>query len=351
MINLLSLSRNRRVGGSDAIRRLQWFPSRMRHGSLPLKHWLCLSLLLASPAMAEQAQFVTLGTGGGPVVQAKRSQPANAVVIGNAIYLFDTGEGTQRQLQAAGLQLGQVRAIFLSHHHIDHVGGLGPLLVSRWAQQMFTPVPVIGPPGTKAMIDGIVTAAQPVESAPLLLGGGPPHPVATTVVASDLPASLPVPTEVFHDANIRVSAIIVDHYHRVDGSVSIAAQSYAYRIEAGGRSMVFSGDTGPSAGLARLAANADLLVCEVMDRPAIVAAFAATPMPSAARAGFMRHMDLDHLTPLEVGNIAAHAHVKALVLTHLVPGRDGKRGTAGYTAGIAPTYPGPVTVASDGDRF
>lgn len=310
------------------------------------------TLLLTSVAQAiEPAQFITLGTGGGPVVQVKRSQPANAVLVDGAIYLFDVGEGSQRQLQAAGLALRNVHAIFLTHHHIDHVGGLMPLLVGRWAQQMFAAIPVIGPPGTTAMMAGIVAAAQPIEHAPLLVDGKPPRPIATTIAARDLSAAMTEPTEVYRDAHVRVTAILVDHYHQPDGTVSPEAQAYAYRIEAGGRTMVFSGDTGPSAGLELLATKADLLVCEVMDRVAIATALQSMPLTPAARAGFLRHMDLDHLTPAEVGGIAARAHVKALVLTHLVPGRDAEHGNAGYLAGIHDIYSGPVVVANDGDRF
>src|SRR5690242_2257411 len=67
---------------------------------------LCLFAgLLASTAVDAQpepkAQFVTLGTAGGPLTRVKRSEPANAIVVGDAIYLFDTGDGVQRQLAAA----------------------------------------------------------------------------------------------------------------------------------------------------------------------------------------------------------------------------------------------------------
>jgi ribonuclease BN (tRNA processing enzyme) len=97
-----------------------------------LKAFALIVVVLASVAAAGEpvapgAQFVTLGTGGGPVTRVKRSEPANAVVVGKAVYLFDAGDGAQRQLAAANLPLESVRAIFLSHHHIDHNGGLAPI--------------------------------------------------------------------------------------------------------------------------------------------------------------------------------------------------------------------------------
>lgn len=309
-------------------------------------------VVAAAPATPDVVPvFVTLGTGGGPVVQTRRSQPANAIVVGDAVYLFDVGEGAQRQLKASGLPLAGIRAIFLSHHHLDHVGGLAPLLVSRWILAIPQPVPVIGPPGTKAMMAGIVAASQPIEHAPLNLDSAPPRAIATTFFATDLPANTPAPVEVYRDERIRVLAIAVDHYHRADGQVSTAARSYAFRIEGGGRSIVFSGDTGPSVGLERLARGADLLVSEVLDRSAINRSIARMHLPPAAEAGFLRHMDLDHLTPPEVGTIAARAGVRSLVLTHLVPGRDEETDTDGYVAGLSAIYKGPVAVARDGQRF
>jgi ribonuclease BN (tRNA processing enzyme) len=308
-----------------------------------------LTMSVASPAKAK-AEWVTLGTGGGPVVQVKRGQPANAVVIDGAVYLFDVGEGTQRALKVAGLDVGAVRAVFLTHHHLDHIGGLLPIVVGRWINQATMPLQIFGPPGSKTMVDGIVTATGPVETAPLLLSDTATRTIASTVEAFDIPPS-DMPTEVFRDAAVRITAIAVDHFHRADGTRSNAATALAYRIEAGGRSFVYSGDTGPSSALVRLAQNADVLISEVMDRAAIGRAIDRLAMPAAAKAGFLRHMDLDHMTPADVGRLAAGAKVKSVVLTHLVPGRDEERSSAGYTNRLREFYRGPVTVAFDGQRF
>lgn len=310
-----------------------------------------LSAAAQAPGRDATAQWITLGTGGGPVVQLERGQPANAVVVGDAVYLFDAGEGTQARLKAAGLGVERVRAVFLSHHHLDHVGGIGPIVVNRWILGRPDPLPVFGPPGTREMVAGLLAAARPTERSPLLLDGAPVRPVADTATATDLPTELAEPREVFRDGNVRVLAAAVDHYHDAQGRVSRAAYSYAYRVEAGGRSFVYTGDTGPSAALERLAKGADVLVAEVMDRPAIAAALERMDLPPAAKAGFMRHMDLDHLTPPQVGALARRAGVGRVVLTHLVPGRDEETGTDGYTAGLSREFNGPVAVARDGDRF
>ena len=98
---------------------------------------LALAALLAAgavaPATAQAAGpvWITLGTGGGPLTRIKRAEPANALVVNGAVYLFDTGDGAQRRLAEAALSIHAVRAVFISHHHIDHDGGLAPLLVTR----------------------------------------------------------------------------------------------------------------------------------------------------------------------------------------------------------------------------
>ena len=293
---------------------------------------------------------VTLGTGGGPVVQTKRSQPASAVLVGKDLYLFDAGEGVQRQLKAAGLADARLRAVFLTHHHVDHVGGLGPLIVNRWILGTPDPLPVVGPPGTSEMIAGLVAAARPTERSPLAIGASRPA-LAEIAQPRDLTAEMPALTEVYRDDRVRVMAIEVDHYHDADGRRSVAARSYGYRVESAGRVIALTGDSGPSERLVRLARGADVLVAEVMDRPAITAALAAMPLAADARAGLIEHMALDHLTPRQVGALARDAGVKSLVLTHLVPGRDEETSTRGYTDGIDEVFAGRVAVANDGDRF
>ena len=304
------------------------------------------------PAPA-RAEFVTLGTGGGPMIRLERAQPANAVVVGDAVYLFDTGDGTERQLVAAKLPVRNIRAIFLSHHHHDHIGGLTPLLVSRWQFNTLAPLPVVGPPGTASLVQGVAAAFRPLELAPTAVGGPAKPPIARTVAPRDIAPDLTQPTEVYRDDNIRVLAINNDHYHFPPGSEEHRfARSYAYRIEAGGRSFVFTGDTGPSANVERLARGADVLVSEVMNLEAIERVLRAdSNLPPPALAALTEHMRQNHVTPEQVGQMAARAGVKSVVLTHLVPGVDGERNLGVYRDGVRRHFNGPVSVARDLERF
>jgi ribonuclease BN (tRNA processing enzyme) len=320
--------------------------------------FLIASLVLAgAPAAAQgpappRPTFVTLGTGGGPIIRLRRAQPANALVIGDAVYMFDSGDGVQRQLRAAGLPVANLRAIFISHHHLDHVAGLGPLLAARWLFNSYRALPVIGPPGTQAMIAGLAEAYRPVERAPITIGGPPKPAIASTIAARDLAGEMDQPFQVYADENIRVLAVTNAHYHYPPGEAARFSRSYSYRIEAGGRAIVYTGDTGWSDNVVRLAEGADLLVSEVIDMAAMEAALRRAPdLPPAALGPLLAHMAQDHLTPDQVGRLAAAAHVGRVVLTHLAPGNDAERGTRGYVTGISAHYRGPVTVANDLDRF
>jgi ribonuclease BN (tRNA processing enzyme) len=329
-----------------------------RNRPSPLLLAIAASLALAwlpGAALAQSVEpvFVTLGTDGGPVVRRERSQPANAVIVNGSVYLFDIGAGTQRQLALAGIDPGAVRAVFLSHHHLDHVGGLGPFLVNRWLLYSDSALPVIGPPGTRAMVGGIVAAAQPIVMAPVTIGGPPKPALAASIDARELDAAMDRPVLVYQDANIRVLAVANDHYHFAPGSAEARfSRSYAFRIETKSKTWVFTGDTGPSARLVDLARGADVLVSEVIDIPGVEHAMRAnTHIPVVALPGLLAHMRQDHLTPAQVGAIAKQANVGMVVLTHLVPGDDGETDLSVYSAGVSAAFGGRVVVARDLDRF
>lgn len=324
-----------------------------------MKAWLLLGLAVWSGSAAAGrcpndagAQWVTLGTGGGPLERHERAQPANALVVGDAVYLFDTGDGVVRQLAAAGLDMTRLRGVFLSHHHVDHIAGLGPLLLRRWVLQQHGLLPVWGPRGTARMVRGLADAAYPTERAPVMPDAAI-VPLAGTVRGHDIPPGKDGPQLVYRDAAITVTALPNTHYHFPTGSEAARyARSYAYRIEAGGRVILFTGDTGPSERLAAFARDADLLVSEVIDLAGSREALSRVPGLAGARLdGLMANLAADHLTPEAAGRLAAAASARCLVLTHVAPGRDGETDLAPYLDGARAHFSGPLFLASDLERY
>ena len=293
--------------------------------------------------------WITLGTGGGPLLRARRGQAANALVVGGDVVLFDAGEGLIRGLALGGIRLDQVRAVVLSHLHPDHTGGLAALITLRWQNDIRKPMVVYGPIGTAELVSGLLASNAPAER----VGFAAPDTIFPGASAVVTARELPCMGETAAIAGVQVTAVRNTHYVYPDGHEPPNAASCSFRAVVDGKTIVYTGDTGPSDAVTRLAAGADLLVSEVIDIVATMRSVGrlAQDLPPAARAGMMFHLTGHHLTPEAVGRMAATAGVKSVVLTHFSPGMDDERDTSGYVDGVRLLYHGPVHAASDGERF
>lgn len=319
-------------------------------------------LVMAVPGVAQDtsltpslptARWITLGTSGGPPIQAERSQIANALVVGDAVYLFDVGNGVRRQMVMAKLPESKVRAVFLSHHHPDHNADMGIVMIAHWLYGRGV-MTVTGPEGTKTLIDGLVAANAATVLASFSTAGPAKPALADTVKGVEITEPVDTPRLVYQDANISVEAINVPHYQDPP-SVPLPRmpQAVAYRVTAGGRTFVYSGDTGPTDQLTKLAKGADVLISEVVEPAAITFQLnrIMAQAPAMVREGIIRGMTKNHLVPTEVGRIAKSADVKQVVLTHFVPSPETINESNTYVKGVQAVYRGKVTMANDLDEF
>jgi ribonuclease Z len=67
-------------------------------------------------------------------------------------YLFDCGEGTQRQIMKSGLSLGKLHTVFITHLHGDHYFGLPGLLATRKLDGIVKPLTIYGPKGVRTFL-------------------------------------------------------------------------------------------------------------------------------------------------------------------------------------------------------
>ena len=71
----------------------------------------------------------------------------------NKWYLFDCGEGTQRQIMQSRLSLGRLDTIFITHLHGDHYYGLPGLLATKKLDGILKPMTLYGPEGIKRYLE------------------------------------------------------------------------------------------------------------------------------------------------------------------------------------------------------
>ena len=285
---------------------------------------------LAKPVQAQsKSRLILLGTAGGPTPKPNRAAPAQVIVVNGASYVVDCGNGVARQMILAGLKLGSIRSVFLTHQHSDHNADLGNLLLLAWASDLADPVDVYGPPPTRAMLrmflemnDADIRTRIGDEGRPPLAGLVAAHEIARGGL-------------VMQDANVKVTSAVVNH--------PPVTPAFAYRFDCPDRSIVISGDTTPSDALIALARDADVLVHEVMHVPSIDALIAGEPNAKTLR----EHLLASHTTTEQVGKVARAARVKTLVLSHFVPGGYPFVPDETWLADVKKDFSGRIVVGKD----
>lgn len=273
---------------------------------------------------------------GGPELQTKRASSSYLIWIdGKARVLVDAGGGSALRFGESGAQMNDLDVVLLTHLHVDHSADLPALIKSSWFEERRRPLPLYGPGGNRlmpstvafvrALFDGTRGAYRylgefisPLDKNSYKLE---PHDVREPPPRLGAPRRKePRILPVFHNDRLNVRAIAVTH-----GPLP----AVAFRVETGGKTVVFSGDTnGDGANLPALAAGADLLV-------------AHNAVPEGAT-GVERAL---HMPPSVIGEIAHGAKVKQLVLSHRMLRTLGREEES--LAAIRKHYAGPVEFADD----
>lgn len=107
-------------------------------------------------------KIVILGSGGA-VPSPARSLPSVGIRYFGEVYLFDCGEGTQRQMMIYGLSYARVKMIFLTHLHADHFLGIAGLMQTLKMTERREPIFIFGPAGTEHTISSILMPPYPFQ--------------------------------------------------------------------------------------------------------------------------------------------------------------------------------------------
>lgn len=246
------------------------------------------------------ATSITLTGTGCPIPSADRAGPGVLVRRGDLALQFDAGRSTVQRLAQCGIWPNALAAVFLTHHHSDHLTGLQDLVLTRWVMDRdssATPLEIVAPNGpSTAFVEHMLDAWTDDIAVRNEHTGRTTRP-NPDVIGFELPSSL---TAVWQRDRVVVSAMQVRH-EPVHAAVG-------YRIDTPEGSIAITGDTLVCDEVAQLAAGVDVLVYEAMRFEII------EQLPKH------RHFILDyHADTRLIGRQAAELGVATLVLTHLIP--------------------------------
>lgn len=300
-------------------------------------------------AKTEGVQILLLGTKGGPPLDRDRSETSSLLIVDGRPYLIDCGIGTMRRLLDTEVRSETIRTIFITHLHSDHDLGLADVMSNDVlyldaAQGAAHTIDIYGPPQTAQFVQFAYSYLR-IPSAVFAADGLSPANPANPFKAHEIEHA----GMVYQDDKIRVTAAENTHYKLMSSKDRARMKSYAYRFDTRYGTIVFTGDTGVSDAVARLAKGADVLVSEVIDIPAITKFVMSTQnhWTQQRRDALMAHMKSEHLPMKDLGEMATAAEVKSVVLHHYSPVED----SAIYVSGVKKYYSGPVFAGKDLARY
>jgi ribonuclease Z len=283
----------------------------------------------ADDASTEPAMVVTLLGTGTPALDPKRFSQSTLVQAGGLNLVFDAGRGSSIRLAQAGVNLGAIDGVFLTHFHSDHVVGLADLWMTGYIPALGGrpgPLQLYGPTGTKHIGDGLMDTFSADTSIREADEAVPPDSARISSHEFD------------HDGvildrdGVQVTAFQVDHG-------DLIKPAYGYRVDYAGHSVLISGDTRYNQNVVRYGKGVDVLIHEVAAAPA-----ALQDLPLFAH----------HTSPEDVGRVFAADKPKMAVYSHIVLIRTAAVPPIGLDeleARTRATYDGPLTVGADLMRF
>ncbi len=195
--------------------------------------------------------------------------------VAGATFLLDCGPSILQAAKQVAWDLAKLDAVLLTHLHGDHFGGVPFLFMEyRYETPRTRPIAIYGPDGTERRVKALFAALYERSAA---------EPLSFPVEYHELVAGQSVEL-----GSARVTALPVHHVPELT--------AFAYRVEAEGRTFLYSGDTAWTDELAEHARGVDLFVCECST--------------------FETRLDI-HISYPEIAARASELGCRRLVLSHL----------------------------------
>lgn len=278
---------------------------------------------------------ITILGSGTPTPTPARFGSAFVAEVAGDVLMFDCGPAATHKLVKAGLRPTAVDRLFFTHHHYDHNADYGCLMLCRWDHSIgdTPPLRVYGPTHTQTIterligVDGAFSfdwqarVGHPVSQNVFRNRGGVLPRRPPEVAATDIG-----PGQLIDGGTWTVHASHAQH-------VQPFLDSLAYRLEAGGTTAVFTGDTEPCPEVLEAARGADVLFAMCWDVEERMAA-------SGERTGQMGTSS--------AAVLARDAGVKTLVLVHTGPHLSSPDIAERAIKGIEASFDGRVILAEEG---
>jgi ribonuclease Z len=260
-------------------------------------------------------KLVVLGSSAA-VPSVERSLAAIGLRYEGDVYLFDCGEGTQRQMMKYGLSYAKVKCIFVTHSHADHIVGIAGLAQTLGLIERKEPLYIYCPTGCGRHIEALLSIGRyPYEIIVREIGDGICHKGDGFSVSA-----FPVQhagaclgyvfaqegRRNFNEAKCRKLGIRGRMFGELErnGEISVGGKKIAYAAVSKlkpGIKVAYSGDGVPGEATVAAAKGADVLIHE--------ATYANEHEKEAALHS--------HSTAAQAAAVAKKAGVKRLVLTHV----------------------------------
>lgn len=322
----------------------------------------------ASPATLPENALVTLGVQAGPPPVPNRTGISTALKVGADVYQIDCGLGSLNAFTNAGFRFDDLKSMFITHLHTDHVVDYWSFFLSGGytASKGKAPVTVYGPGPAGGLPPSRVGSPDPATIEP-----SDPTPGLAAATAAlqrayaytnnifirdmgtdDIETLIDVveiavppgssyldrsprvaPFPVMSDDNVTVTATLVSHYD------VYPAFGFRFDLKKSGVSIAFSGDTTKSDNVIELARDADILVHEAQF--SLDDAYYGNRFPP-------NYLVNSHTSAEQVGEVAAASGAKRVILSHYSPTN---LPDAEWQHAVGKHYSGEVTVARDGQVF
>ena len=312
-----------------------WFATQTRAGQdLVLERILTAAIEGSEPLDPDSLHVFICGSAS-PLPAPGRAQACVAIIAGDDLYLVDAGSGSAQQTMLGRLPVANMRAIFITHYHSDHIGAIGDHNINSWASGRSAPLQIVGPVGVQEVVAGFNQAFAMDRAYRTEHHGAELMPAELGVLEART-----IEPGLVHDANgLRIRAFPVDH--------SPVAPAFGYRFDYRGRSVVVSGDTVVTPGLEAASESADLLLSDALAEHLVTALARANARVNPRGAQILTDVLDYHAHTTELAAMAERAGVGQLAFYHLVPAPMSAFVEDVFMRGV----PDDVVLTVDGMRF